>query len=83
MLETINLNYIKIMTNEIRLMTPLQAHKVKQKNRFITEFKEMKKQFEEAGEKPTTQALCRLLQGKYKKSTDMLRRYLKEEGVID
>lgn len=64
------------------MMTPLQAHRVKQKNRFISDFKEMKAVYERKGEKVTTEALCRMLSGKYQKSTDMLRRYLRAEGEI-
>lgn len=70
------------MTREIKLMTPLQAHRVKQKNRFISDFKEMKRMYEAKGEKPTTQGLCRLLQGKYQKSINTLKGYLRAEGEI-
>ena len=65
-----------------KLLTPCQQRIKRQKTKFIAEFKAMKEAYERKGEKVTTEALCRMFTGKYQKSTDMLRRYLKEENVI-
>lgn len=70
------------MTQDARILTPYQARLKRQKGKFIAEFKEAKAVYERKGQKVTTEALCRMFAGKYQRSTDMLRKYLKEENVI-
>lgn len=64
------------------LLTPYQQRVKEQKKKFIADFRKAKAVYERKGVNVTTEALCRLFSGKYQKSTDMLRRYLKEENVI-
>ena len=72
------------MTQEIKYasLSPLQQRKEKQRGRFISEFKQMRKQFKDEGMNPSVESLCRILSGKYGKSILTLRRYLKAEGEI-
>lgn len=70
------------MQAEAKLLTPNQARIKRQKDKFIEDFKSQRAEYEGKGMKVTTEALCRMFSSKYRKSTDMLRRYLKEENVI-
>lgn len=65
-----------------KLLSPLQLRKEKQKGRIITEFKAVKKRYEDEGANPSNEFVMRILSSRYGKSTLTIRRYLKQGNVI-